>query len=234
MIPAARQNRTLVNALLLSLAAHAIVLFGQLPVARRVLDGAAPPEPIVARIAEPQPDVQKAEPEKKAEPHRPAPRRPAPAPEPRAPAVESPLPAPLPAAPKAEEPAPAAAPPVQTAPVASAGAQARVAATEGMVARTIAQYRQQVIGAAAAIKRYPPLANENNWEGAVEVQMRVRGDGTLAGLNVQKSSGHALLDEEALDMFRRAQEGVSLPPALRGRDFTLERLRVVYQKPPRD
>lgn len=218
------QNRTLFHAVLLSLAAHALILFGRMPEVRRALDVAAPPPALVATIAEPQP-----EPQKKEEPRLPSPPRvrepvpgaqqPAPV---TAPAPERTLPLEAPAARRTAEPAPA--PP----PAVSVSAQARAAATEAATARTIAQYRRQVIGAAAAFNRYPRLARENNWEGAVEVEMRVRGDGSLAALAVTRGSGHEVLDDQALDMFRQAQERVPLPPALRGRDFSIP-LKAIYR-----
>ncbi len=57
--------------------------------------------------------------------------------------------------------------------------------------------------------------------------MKVNGDGTLGALDVENSSGHGVLDEQALDMFRRAQARVPLPAALHGRDFTI-RMRTSY------
>jgi protein TonB len=215
------QNRALFHAVLLSLAVHALLLFGRMPSVRRAPDAAAPP-PLVATIAEPQPEPPKAEPQK-----------PPPKPRERSPEAGKAAPVALakeeaPAAPRAEEPAPAPAPQPQAAAAASASAQARAAATEAAVARTIAQYRRQVIGAAAAFNRYPRLARENNWEGAVEVEMSVRGDGALGALGVKTGSGHDVLDEQALEMFRQAQARVPLPPALRGRDFTLE-MKAIYR-----
>lgn len=54
------------------------------------------------------------------------------------------------------------------------------------------------------LKRYPTLARANHWEGKVVVQAVIRADGTVGALSVAESSGHALLDEEALVVMRRA------------------------------
>lgn len=54
------------------------------------------------------------------------------------------------------------------------------------------------------LKRYPALARTNHWEGRVVVQAVIRADGTVGDLSVAESSGHALLDEEALVVMRKA------------------------------
>jgi protein TonB len=60
--------------------------------------------------------------------------------------------------------------------------------------------RQRVEG----LMRYPMLAKANHWEGRVVVQAVVKADGTVGDLRVAESSGHALLDEEALVVMRKA------------------------------
>jgi protein TonB len=54
------------------------------------------------------------------------------------------------------------------------------------------------------LKRYPRMARENRWEGRVVVQAVIKADGTVGALSVAESSGHALLDEEALVVMRKA------------------------------
>lgn len=54
------------------------------------------------------------------------------------------------------------------------------------------------------LKRYPALARSNHWEGKVVVQAVIKADGTVGDLRVAESSGHALLDEEALIVMRKA------------------------------
>lgn len=74
--------------------------------------------------------------------------------------------------------------------------------------------------------RYPALARENNWEGEVRVYLEVGAGGNVS-LSVKASSGHPVLDRQALEMFRRAQAAVPLPEALRGKEFGFE-LRAIY------
>jgi protein TonB len=54
------------------------------------------------------------------------------------------------------------------------------------------------------LKQYPRIARENHWEGRVVVQAVIKADGTVGDLTVAESSGHALLDEEALAVMRKA------------------------------
>ena len=242
-------NRTFSYAVLASIVLHGMLLFG---VSQRPHPTSLPVElpPLVARLVEPPaPAVLPPAAPPQVEPVKPQPRprpaarkpvaKPAPAPKPgplAEPPAEAPLvetvepaaPAPAPVAPpviarvdpapQTEAPAAAPAPP----PAALPPAAAKVI-DPGLVA----QYRQQLIGAAGKYKRYPRLAMENNWEGDVVVRMAFGGNGLLAGLSIQSSSGYAVLDQQALEMFRRAAKTVEVPPALRGREFTFE-VRAIY------
>jgi protein TonB len=54
------------------------------------------------------------------------------------------------------------------------------------------------------MKRYPQLARINHWEGKVILRAVIREDGELLALNVAQSSGHPVLDEEALASVKQA------------------------------
>lgn len=54
------------------------------------------------------------------------------------------------------------------------------------------------------LKHYPKIARENHWEGRVVVQAVIKADGTVGDLSVAESSGHALLDQDALVVMRKA------------------------------
>jgi len=54
------------------------------------------------------------------------------------------------------------------------------------------------------LKRYPSIARLNQWEGRVLVRAAVRADGQLVDLDVAESSGHPVLDQDALEIMRRA------------------------------
>jgi protein TonB len=62
-------------------------------------------------------------------------------------------------------------------------------------------------------KRYPQQARLNQWEGKVVVRAVIRDDGQLVDLDVARSSGHSVLDEDAIASVRQAFP-LSLPRSL--------------------
>jgi len=229
-------NRTLHYAIALSIALHGVMLFGLSP-ERRAGKPAAPPPPLEARLVEPPvppappappppPPPPKVEPVKPAPPLRPAVKpiaRPKPSPAPVArpapEALEQPQPEPAPA-PAPSPPAPPSVVKIDPA------APAPGPTAEQLEAITREQYRLELINAARGHNRYPPLARENNWEGEVRVRMQIGADGAVS-LGVEKSSGHPVLDRQAVEMFRRAQAQVPVPASLRGKALSFE-LRAIY------
>lgn len=152
----------------------------------------------------------------------PKPSTPLPIPEPAPPPLptrEIPSePAPSPA------PAPAPAPAAPAAPVASVAPRAPAAPdTEQMVAG----FRRQLVAAAVRYKRYPRVALDNGWTGDVVLRIEVDARGRIASLEVKSGSGHDVLDEQALEMFRKAAAEVPVPAALRGKAFPVE-VRAIY------
>ena len=213
-----------------SLALHAVLLVLRAPEPQS--PPALPGVTITAHLAEPEPAPPPAaapvepKPEAKVEKPKPRPKVERPKPAPPAPSTFSVAPEPVEPAPPSSEPAPA--PPVRTVPgpVASAPA-ANPAPPAPDLSALIAQYRSQFIGAAVRYKRYPLAARDNGWEGDVVVHLEVSANGELGELKLKKSSGHAVLDEQALEMFRLASPQVPLPAALRGRAFSFD-VRAVY------
>ena len=227
-------------AVAVSLAAHALILF----VFPGLLDQSRAqrlsPGPIVARLAQPQPAAEPA-PElvrrKVEEAPRPA-AKPAPAPSaptllavptPSAalPTVQAPAVAPRAAEPATAAPSPAASPGPSAKPDQAPGQAGPVAAApppagEASDAATIGQYRITVIAAARRYKRYPRIAMDNNWEGKAEVRLVIGADGNIASISIKTPSGFEVLDQQALDMIRRAKPQAPIPAALRGKGFTID------------
>jgi protein TonB len=54
------------------------------------------------------------------------------------------------------------------------------------------------------LKRYPHLARLNRWEGKVVLQAVVREDGQVLDVKVSQSSGYAVLDQDGMEVLRRA------------------------------
>lgn len=54
------------------------------------------------------------------------------------------------------------------------------------------------------LKKYPTMARMNGWEGKVVLKVSIRKDGELKDVQVVTSSGHATLDQAAMEAVRRA------------------------------
>jgi len=146
-------------------------------------------------------------------------------PKPRPRAAAKPLPSASVTPPRASPSSPASG---QYAPVARAAPQpAPPPSAPAIDADLLARYRLQLIGAARRYKRYPRAAQDNQWEGAVEVAMVIGANGRIRALSINKTSGHAVLDRQAIDMFRKAKPLVPIPGALRGREFRVT-VKAIY------
>jgi protein TonB len=224
-------NRAFGYAIFASILLHALLLLA-LPSLRELAAQLPPaPGPLVARLVQAQPKPAPAAPvEELRKP--PVPEKRPVAPRPVAKPAPAPVaaPVPQPAVAVVSEPVPPA-PAAPTAP-ATPGPAARfepqpAAARAGPDPGVLDRYRLQIVTAAARFKRYPRTAIDNNWEGEVVVRMTIGADGRIAALGIKSSSGHEILDRQALEMFRVAKPFVLLPPELAGREFELE-LRAIY------
>lgn len=223
-VAADRQLRLLGLALLVSLLLHGLLLV-LLPMLREARPSKFLPPPLSARLAEPKPlpaptKVEPATPPRAPQP-RAAARPPRPAPVPAVP--PAPILAAQPAKPEVEAAAgvPAAAPRAAPSPAAARPGSAPAAAA-GPDPASVARFRLELMDLARRYKRYPRIAQENNWEGRVELRITYAESGALTSMTVKKSAGRAVLDDEALAMIRSAQAQATVPPALRGSAFTLE------------
>jgi len=64
--------------------------------------------------------------------------------------------------------------------------------------------RDTLWGRIEELKRYPALARMNHWEGRVVVSAVIRDDGEVMGVQIAKTSGRAVLDEEAMAVMKKA------------------------------
>jgi periplasmic protein TonB len=103
-------------------------------------------------------------------------------------------------------------------------------ASEGVDPDGLRSYRLALARAAGRYKRYPVQAIEVGWAGTVEVRVIARADGVTRAAELAKSSGHAVLDEAALEMLRRALPTTPLPPTLQGQAFAIS-LPVLFELP---
>jgi len=230
--PFERGNRAIAIAVALSLALHAVLLL-ILPTLREAQQRRSQAsDPIVARLTPPpvaSPTVSAAPPALSppsttptaapATPKRPPRLRPTPeatpVPLPDSSSVESETTAKDTIAPNADAPiGPFALPQVAT--------RLPQPAADAPDAGTLAEYRLALISAAKRFKRYPRVALDNEWQGKVEVRIVIDASGAIATLSVRSSAGHPLLDRQALEMIERAKELALIPPALRGKEFSVD------------
>jgi protein TonB len=218
-----RRLRLLALALLGSLVLHALMLFF-LSTFREFIQMRAPSSPpLTAHLAKPKPPPEPPKVEPPLLPRLPL-ARPAAKPQPVA--------APAPVAPSpvlSIEPSKQAAEPAFTVPAAPAqpvaradNAQPSLAPASGPDPEAIKRFGIELREIASRYKRYPRVAQDNNWEGRVELRITFAANGALASVAVKKSAGRAILDEEAQAMIRSAQPQATIPPALRGKAFVLE------------
>jgi protein TonB len=82
-------------------------------------------------------------------------------------------------------------------------------------------YGQSISREIKRYQKYPPVAQRKGWEGTAEVLLQIAPDGKVTGITLGKSSGRSILDEEALNMVRKASPLPQAPQNLRGRELTV-------------
>lgn len=88
-------------------------------------------------------------------------------------------------------------------------------------AGVLAAYGRELAGAVATRQRYPRLAQLRQWQGTAVLQLELAA-GELLAVRVLSSSGHEILDRQALEMVRAAIPLPRLPDALAGRALTVD------------
>ncbi|MGC2855213.1 energy transducer TonB [Novispirillum sp. DQ9] len=167
-----------------------------------------PPEP------EPMPEPPTPEPEPEPEP---VAEEPPPVPLPPKPVVErKPPPPPKPVAAKPPPPRQEPPPPAVEAPPARQAVAPR--RDEPVVSRSnaVPTWQGALLAHLERHKRYPRAAQARRQEGVVEVAFTLDRDGRVLRASLRESSGHRLLDEEALEMLRRAEPLPPPPPEMAG------------------
>lgn len=96
-------------------------------------------------------------------------------------------------------PAPHAAPLVQHVPI-----RERVLRSLPQTQADYGWLRDSILARIQQLKRYPSRAKMHDWEGKVIVQAVIREDGSIVDLMVAESSGHEVLDQDALLVVKTA------------------------------
>ncbi|HEC13233.1 MAG TPA: energy transducer TonB [Acidiferrobacteraceae bacterium] len=97
------------------------------------------------------------------------------------------------------------------------------------------QYHNQLIAlvrlALGRYFTYPPLARKYGWEGEVHLNARLGADGQLHNIRVSRSSGYAILDDDAVYTLQQIGTVPHIPPTsqwLGKQDYDFE-LPVIYR-----
>jgi len=63
---------------------------------------------------------------------------------------------------------------------------------------------------------------DRGWQGRVEVHLVIDASGAIKDAIIKTSSRYAVLDDQALDMVKKGKSSARIPPALDGREFSVD------------
>ena len=109
-------------------------------------------------------------------------------------------------------------PKIEQSVVAAAPAQAQLNISD---ATAIPTWKKLVVSALERNKRYPPAAQHRNEHGTAQLAFSLDRQGRVTASRIVKSSGSASLDQETLDLVRRAQPFPAPPAAMPGAQIDL-------------
>ena len=73
----------------------------------------------------------------------------------------------------------------------------------------------------AKFKEYPRMAQMRGWQGEIVLEVQLNGDGKVISSRLYKGSGYEVLDNEGLDMIKRASPFPVPPDILHGKTFSI-------------
>ena len=97
----------------------------------------------------------------------------------------------------------------------------KIEPSEDDISAALGQYGGTLGRAIAKHKQYPKIAAMRGWQGDVILDLKLDGNGNVLSASVKESSGHEALDNQALEMARKAAPFPTPPEALRGRSFNI-------------
>ncbi len=85
----------------------------------------------------------------------------------------------------------------------------------------LGRYAQQLSRLLASHQEYPRLAAQRGWEGEVRLRLKVARQGNLLSVQVDRSSGHDILDQHAMQLVDLASGLPPLPDGLEGSEISV-------------
>jgi protein TonB len=82
-------------------------------------------------------------------------------------------------------------------------------------------YSGQLTREIARHKQYPKIAQMRGWQGEVQIDLHLDGNGNVLSSKIGTSSGHETLDNQALEMVKKVSPFPAPPDVLRGRSFNI-------------
>ena len=89
------------------------------------------------------------------------------------------------------------------------------------IKNNIDEYSAKITLAIKKQQKYPRMAMNRNLQGSVIIELKFNKDGSITNSKVKKSSGHKILDKEALNMTKRAMPFPVPPKILQSKVFTV-------------
>ena len=113
------------------------------------------------------------------------------------------------------------APPIITAPPPPPEPPKKNEPSQDDINAALSQYSSTLGRAIAKHKQYPKVAQMRGWQGDCLLDLKLDGSGNVLSASVKESSGHETLDNQALEMARKAAPFPAPPEVLRDRSFNL-------------
>ena len=82
-------------------------------------------------------------------------------------------------------------------------------------------YSSLLANAIAKFKQYPKIAQMRGWQGTVIADLEIDSKGSVISVKIKKSSSYEVLDNEALEMIKKASPFPPPPDNLRGKNFNV-------------
>ena len=78
-------------------------------------------------------------------------------------------------------------------------------ATTSPIPQVVNNYSNLLRAHIAKHKKYPRIAQRRKMQGEVIIAIQIGGDGSLISKNIQRSSGHSVLDKEGMNMMEKSK-----------------------------
>ena len=89
------------------------------------------------------------------------------------------------------------------------------------VTQHLESYSSLLANAIAKYKQYPKIAQIRGWQGTVIADLEIDNKGSVISVKIKKSSTYEVLDNEALEMIKKASPFPAPPESLRGKNFNV-------------